>query len=190
MVQQSARAAVLLLGLLSVTACGAGGKGLDRKLDVRDIQVLGQSCGKAYEEMRTANAKEFAALKDLKQPVFDLSQPRDQALFGQMAGQICVAWAKEAFRAAQEGNVELKTIREIWAWTLKSSIQEASERHGRQMKDYENSTGLFNRRHPSARALYVKSMRESVQRLKSDQRIYEVLTGKPYGPQDLQTPDE
>ena len=186
----------LLLGLLATTvsACGAGGKGLDRELDMRTLQTLGESCGKAYAEMRSANTKEYVALKDTGAPVFDLSQPRDQVQFQHTAGPLCRAWAKEARRAAEKDNLHLKTIREIWAWIEKTSIDEDAKHYERYLTQYRSKTGACDEREKSrATAMYqgmcIQHFRDNIERIQSSQRRYETLTGKKHGPQKLQAPD-
>jgi uncharacterized protein YecT (DUF1311 family) len=156
--------------------CGASHKGLDTPIEFKSVRDFGESCAKVYAEVKDANPKEFAIMREMKggSGAWDLSQPRDQVEFVTGVSYLCNAVGEALVQAASGDNIELKNYREVHAWWYKKSI----DRHLDAIK-IKKDMNL------ESWARNSENIGEVVAELKSAQRAYTVFTGKTYGPQDV-----
>lgn len=172
---------VALLGMALAAGCGMANKGLDTPIDVRTQKDFGASCSTAFSEIKDANPKEFQVLRDNGFHVHDLAQPREQVAFSMLIGYQCQGALEATVRAASEDNINLKTFRDIVAWTAKKAIDKAIKDREWMVEGYiKNNLGHVSH----------ETLLSEIDSIKKSQRIYSSLTGKSYGPDKFELPPQ
>lgn len=174
-------ALIAMLSVACLYGCGASNKGLDAPIAGDTKEEFYKNCGKAYAEMKDTHPKEFSAMHyddSGNSGVFDLSQPRDQVHFSQLIGTICTGVAAAAADVAVKENINLKTYRDFHVWSAKASIDSAIS-----SIEYSKKEQLAETREMSENSKEL--LMRHVKNLKRQQVAYLALTGKAYGPQEV-----
>lgn len=173
----------LSVGVIAV-GCGISSKGLDAEIKGKTAQEFYQSCYENLSSVKDSNPKEFESLKGTSLVFYDLTQPKDVTTSLIQAPYVCQSLSETIEAAALKDNVNLKTLREMYAWRTKNEI----DRDTSTFKEWKLAAeGRKNE--PYMVKSDLDGLTSTLKRIKENQNNYLVLTGKPYGSIDLALPN-
>lgn len=168
---------IAMLWVVFLYGCGASNKGLDTPIKGDTVKEFFANCGKVYAELKETNPTEFAAMRNEGSGfAFDLSQPHDQVSFATILTYGCQGIAETITHVAATENIALTTYREFHVWATKRDIDSTVEGIGYTRKNGEQW---------ASKEETSKHLKEMATKVKSNQRLYTALTGKTYGPQEI-----